>query len=310
MAGLDAMVVGQVARDIVLLVDEVPGASGTAPVRCRRELLGGKGANQAVGLAQLGVRVGLLGVVGQDEVGDRLLGRARSDGIDVAPVLRREGPPSALIVDVVDARGHWRYLEDIPKETLLTEADVTGAEDALRAARAVVVQLQQPLSAALAAARCAKAVDALVLLDGAPEDPDGAAELLGLADVLRADAKEAGLLVGDPPKDAEAGLHAGRELLGRGPWLVAVEVAGEGNAFVWSDGELFVPISETPTVDTTGAGDAFVAALTVGLLRGEPHERTARYAVAAAGATVGHPGGRPALTEEAIEEQLARIPTS
>lgn len=304
------MVVGQVARDIVLLVDEVPGASGTAPVRCRRELLGGKGANQAVGLAQLGVRVGLLGVVGQDEVGDRLLGRARSDGIDVSPVRRREGTPSALIVDVVDARGHRRYLEDIPAETLLTEADVAGAEDALRAAQAVVVQLQQPLPAALAAARCARAADRLVLLDGAPEDSEGGAELLGLADVLRADAREAGLLVGDPPKDAEAGLHAGRELLGRGPSLVAVEVAGEGNAFVWAEDELFVPLSETPTVDSTGAGDAFVAALTVGLLRGEPHDRTARYAVAAAGATVGHPGGRPALTGEAIEEQLARIPAS
>ncbi|SCL33263.1 ribokinase [Micromonospora rhizosphaerae] len=310
MVGLDAIAVGQVARDIVLVVDEVPGPSRTARVRCRRELLGGKGANQAVSLAQLGARVGLLGVVGQDEVGDRLLGQARSDGIDVAPVLRREGTPSALIVDVVDAQGHWRYLEDIPRETLLTEADVAGAEDALRAARAVLVQLQQPLAAALAAARCARSADRLVVLDGAPDDPGGAAELLALADVLRADAKEAGLIFGEPPKDAETALRAGRELLGRGPSLVAVEVAGAGNAFVWPDGELFVPISETPTVDTTGAGDAFVAALTLGLLRKDPHDQTARYAVAAAGATVGHPGGRPDLTAEAIEEQLARIPGS
>ncbi|MDZ5442956.1 PfkB family carbohydrate kinase [Micromonospora sp. 4G57] len=310
MAGLDAIAVGQVARDLVLLVDEVPGASRAALVRRRRELLGGKGANQAVGLAQLGARVGLLGVVGLDEVGDRLLGQARSDGIDVAPVVRREGTPSALIVDVVDAHGRWRYLEDIPEETLLTEADVAGAEDVVRAARAVLVQLQQPLPAALAAARCARAADRLVLLDGAPDDPDGATELLTLADVLRADAREAGLIVGDPPKDADAGLRAGRELLGRGPSLVAIEVAGEGNAFAWPGGELFVPLSETPTVDTTGAGDAFVAALTVGLLRGDPPERTARYAVAAAGATVGHPGGRPALSAAAIEEQLARIPAS
>ncbi|WNM38324.1 PfkB family carbohydrate kinase [Micromonospora halotolerans] len=309
MAGLDAIVVGQVARDLVLRVDEVPGPSGTVPVRCRRELLGGKGANQAVGLAQLGVRVGLLGVVGEDEVGDRLLGQARSDGIDVAPVLRRPGTPSALIVDVVDARGRWRYLEDIPEATLLTEADVTGAAGVLRAARAVVVQLQQPLPAALAAARHARAAGRLVVLDGAPDDPDGAAELLSRADVLRADAREAGLLLdGDPPKDAEAGLGAGRDLAARGPALVAVEVAGEGNAFVWPGGELFVPLSETPTVDSTGAGDAFVAAVTAGLLRDDPYPRIARYAVAAAGATVGHAGGRPALNRDAIEAQLARIP--
>ncbi|MEO3779294.1 PfkB family carbohydrate kinase [Micromonospora sp. B11E3] len=308
MAELDAMVVGQVARDLVLLVDEVPGPAGTAPARRRRELLGGKGANQAVGLAQLGARSGLLGVVGDDDVAERLLARARADGVDVRAVLRRTGTPTGLILDLVDAHGRWRYVEDLPEPTLLTEADVTGAADAVRAARAVLVQLQQPPAAALAAARIGRAAGRLVLLDGEPTDEETAGELLALADVLRADGREAGLLVGEPPKDAEAGLRAARELRDRGPALVAVEVSGEGNAFVWPGGELFVPLSETPTVDTTGAGDAFVAALTVGLLRDEPRERVARYAVAAAGATVGHPGGRPALTREAIEEQLGRIP--
>ncbi|MEV0429044.1 PfkB family carbohydrate kinase [Micromonospora sp. NPDC050495] len=308
MAGLDAIVVGQVARDLVLLVDEVPGPSGAVPVRRRRELLGGKGANQAVGLAQLGARVGLLGVVGEDEVADRLLGQARSDGIDVAPVLRRAGTPSALIVDVVDAGARWRYLEDIPEATLLSEADVVGAAAMLRAARAVVVQLQQPLPAALAAARCARDAGRLVVLDGAPADPAGGAELFALADVLRADAREAGRMVGVPPADADAGLRAGRELRARGPALVVVEVVGQGNAVVWPDGAVFLPLTDTATVDSTGAGDAFVAALTAGLLRGEPYPRAARYAVAAAGATVGHPGGRPALTPAAIDAQLARLP--
>ncbi|MGW4499671.1 PfkB family carbohydrate kinase [Micromonospora sp. NPDC004336] len=308
MAELDVMVVGQVARDLVLLVDEVPEAGGSAPVRRRRELLGGKGANQAVGLAQLGASVGLLGVVGDDEVGERLLAQARADGIDVERVLRRPGTPTGLIVDVVDAAARWRYLEDLPEATLLGPDDVAGAADALRAARAALVQLQQPAGAALVAARTAREAGRLVVLDGAPTDPADADELLALADVLRADAQEVELITGDAPRDAEGGLAAGRKLLRRGPSLLAIEVAGRGNAFVWPEGELFLPLSETPTVDDTGAGDAFVAALTLGLLRGEPRDRVARYAVAAAGATVGHPGGRPALTDEAIREQLARIP--
>ncbi|SCG51066.1 ribokinase [Micromonospora echinaurantiaca] len=308
MAGLDVLVVGQVARDLVLLVDEVPPAGSTAPVRRRRELLGGKGANQAVALAQLGARVGLLGVVGDDEVGERLLARARADGVDVGPVVRRSGTPTGLIVDLVDRAARWRYLEDLPEPTLLAPEDVAGAADALRGARAVLVQLQQPPAAALAAARTARSAGRLVVLDGAPEDRAAADELLALADVLRADAREVGLLTGDEPTDADGGLAAGRKLLRRGPSLLAVEVAGAGNAFVWPDGEVFVPLSETPTVDDTGAGDAFVAALTLGLLRDEPRDRVARYAVAAAGATVGHPGGRPALTPEAIQEQLDRIP--
>ncbi|MEH0974724.1 PfkB family carbohydrate kinase [Micromonospora sp. CPCC 205546] len=308
MAELDAMVVGQVARDLVLLVDEVPEAGGTAAVRRRRELLGGKGANQAVGLAQLGAAVGLLGVVGDDDVGERLLTLARTDGIDVRWVRRRPGTPTGLIVDVVDADADWRYLEDLPEATLLTPDDVAGAAPALRAARAVLVQLQQPARAALAAARIAREAGRLVVLDGAPADAADTDALLALADVLRADAREVELITGDAPRDAEAGLAAGRELLRRGPSTVAVEVAGAGNAFVWPEGELFVPLSETTTVDDTGAGDAFVAALTLGVLRGQPRERVARHAVAAAGATVGHPGGRPALTPEAIRAQLDRIP--
>ncbi|MEH1101628.1 PfkB family carbohydrate kinase [Micromonospora sp. CPCC 205561] len=308
MTELDVMVVGQVARDLVLLVDGVPEAGGTVPVRRRRELLGGKGANQAVGLAQLGAAVGLLGVVGDDEVGERLLRRARADGIDVEWVRRRSGTPTGLIVDVVDAEADWRYLEDLPEATLLTPDDVAGAASALRAARAVLVQLQQPARAALAAARIAREAGRLVVLDGAPTDAADADALLALADVLRADAREVELITGHAPRDADAGLAAGRALLDRGPSLLAIEVAGEGNAFVWRDGELFLPLSDTPTVDDTGAGDAFVAALTLGVLRGEARERIARHAVAAAGATVGHPGGRPALTPEAIRAQLDRIP--
>ncbi len=64
------MVVGQIARDLVLVVDEVPGPGSSAPVRERREMLGGKGANIAVGLAQLGAPVKLVGVVGDDDIGD------------------------------------------------------------------------------------------------------------------------------------------------------------------------------------------------------------------------------------------------
>ncbi len=302
----DVIVVGQLARDLVLLVDDVPDAGGTAPVRRRRELLGGKGANQAVALAQLGTPAGLLAVAGDDEVGDRLLAQAGADGVDTATVRRRPGARTGLIVDVVDGRGTWRYLEDLPPDVLLTADDVAAAGDALRTARAVLVQLQQPAAATLAAARAARAGDALLVLDGAP-DADATDELLALADVLRVDAREAEQVVGDRPADADAGLAAGRTLVRRGPALAVVEVAGLGNAFVWSDGDLFLPLSDTPTVDSTGAGDAFVAALTHALLRGESRESAARLAVAAAGSTVGHPGGRPDLRPEALRRQLDRV---
>ncbi|MFF0522439.1 PfkB family carbohydrate kinase [Actinomadura nitritigenes] len=112
--GPDVCVVGQIARDLVLVVGEVPGPGGSARVRRRREMLGGKGANQAVGLAQLGMRPALAGVVGDDDAGRDALGQAVRDGIDVSAVVRREGARTGLIVDVVDGDGRWRHLEDLP----------------------------------------------------------------------------------------------------------------------------------------------------------------------------------------------------
>ena len=55
-------------------------------------------------------------------------------------------------------------------------------------------------------------------------------------------------------------------------------------------------------VDTTGSGDAFVAGLTWALVRGADRVRAGQLATAAAGLTVGHPGGRPTLTAAEVEE--------
>jgi ribokinase len=140
----DVAVVGQIVRDLVLRLDRLPAAGRSAPVRERRETLGGKGANRAVGLSQLGADVALVGVVGDDPVGDAVLARAEADGIDIRPVIRRTGAPTGLIVDIVDVDARWRYLADLPESMLLTTADIEANAAVLAAARAVSVQLQQP----------------------------------------------------------------------------------------------------------------------------------------------------------------------
>jgi ribokinase len=81
MQPVDVVVVGQIARDLVLLVEELPPPGTGAAVRQRREMLGGKGANQAVALAQLGVHPAVLGVVGDDRIGAEILDQARDDGV-------------------------------------------------------------------------------------------------------------------------------------------------------------------------------------------------------------------------------------
>jgi len=303
------VVLGQVARDLAVAVDEVPAAGGSADVTARRELLGGKGANIAVGLTQLGVPVTLIGVVGDDAVGGWLIEELDRDGIDTRGVPRRPGTESALMIDVVTPDGRWRYLESVPSGALLTADDVRSSAHLLGEAGTVIIQLQQPLDAVLAA------VDAVrpgcrVILDGAFEaDEGGRRRLLRAATVLRCDAREAELIAGRAVPDADAARSVARELLTDGPDLVVLAVGEEGNLAVWPDGDQLVSLSDAEVVDTTGGGDAFVAALTWSLIGNTDPEQAVRSATAAAGLTVDHLAGRPDLSEDAVRLAARTLPT-
>ncbi|GAA2615219.1 hypothetical protein Adu01nite_32690 [Paractinoplanes durhamensis] len=160
------VVVGQLARDIVLTVDELPAAGTAVGVSERVEMLGGKGANQAVAVAKLGVPVSLIAVTGDDHYGDQMLALAISEGVDVRPVVRRRGTPTGLSVAAVDADGDRRYLEHLPDATRLTADDVDASADLLRHADAVMVQLEQPAAAVEAAIRYAREGGAILVMDG------------------------------------------------------------------------------------------------------------------------------------------------
>lgn len=289
------VVVGQAARDLVLRVAALPEEGASARVSERIERLGGKGANLAVGLRQLepGTRVTLVGVLGSDAVGDGMLDEAAASGLDVGAIVRRGR--TALLTDLVDDAGHRRLLEDVPGEAEVTVDDVEAAADAIRAADTVVLQLQQPADALLAAARLARQSGARLVLDGGAEgEPRDA--LLAAADVVRADAHEAVMLTGIEISSRADAARAADALLAHGPGVAAVSVPAEGDLVAWPGGSRFFAFDEPVPVDATGAGDAFVAGLVTGLRRGENPASAGRLAADAASSTVRHLGGRPDLT--------------
>ena len=114
------------------------------------------------------------------------------------------------------------------------------------------------------------------MLDGTVSDE----RILEYADVVRADEKEA------------EGLS--EEILEHGPSLLAL-AQPDGNLFVWHGGRVKVPLTGGKVVDTTGGGDAFVAALTAALLEGPVLRGGRAPATAASGSTVSHVSGRPDL---------------
>lgn len=288
-------VVGQIGRDLVLSIDDLPPAGGSAMMRRRQELLGGKGANQAVACRQLGCQVHLLSVVGTDRAGDEILAQAAHDGIDVSGVLRRDAVPTALLVDVVGPRGTRRLLEDVAPGALLGPDDVRARRDLLQRADAVLVQLQQPGPATAAALEEAAAGGALTVADGAPADDELRRCVLEHAVVVRADATETKALAGWAPADAEDTARAARSLLDEGPRVVALATRTGEDVVAWPGGHVVIPHLGDDVVDPTGGGDAFIATLTTALLRGQTPETAGWWAAAASAQVVGTAGGRPDL---------------
>ena len=182
-------VIGQVGRDLVMRAAGMPETGGSAPIVERRDLRGGKGANQAVGLTQLGVPAALVGVVGDDSDGDVVLEQAAADGIDTTGVARRG--TTALLVDLVDEPSSRRLFEDIPSTARVSVDDLERARGVLDVADTVSIQLHQP--------------------------PNVRDELLARVGVLRADAKEAELLAGEPVTTVPNANSSAKRLLMAGP---------------------------------------------------------------------------------------------
>lgn len=297
----EVVVVGHVGCDLVLLVDEEPRAGGTTAVRARKEMLGGKGANQALGLTQLGWRSAVIGAVGDDPAGAWLLSAAAADGIAVEGIAVRPAETTSLIVSVVDGGGSWRYLEDRPDGSYVRVSDVRRCSAMIGSARAVIIQLQERADAVLEAARTARAAGAMVVVDGAAngDDPD---QVYASADVVRADHHEAALISGHPIDGVSSAVAAGRRLLDLGPRVVVLGL-DDSNAVIWAEGAAVVAHADGPVTDTTGGGDAMVAGLVTGLLRGDDPPGAACLGAAAAASVVRRLGGRPDLDPSDVSRQ-------
>jgi ribokinase len=289
------VVVGAHAQGLLLRVDTIPKEGESVLGHGFEEPMdGGKASNQAVALARLGVPVRLLTVVGSDDRGGRALAYFRAAGVDVTWSLVVDGatdvgfvllPPNAIpaIATAMD-----RNVE-------LDPAFVRARAAALEGASVVVCQLEAPPETALEAFRLGRRTGALTILNPSPVvqvDP----ELYRLCDLLVPNEHEAAELAGrdGPPGELAAGL-GGR--LGVGAVVVT---AGADGAYVAAEGRVeHVPASRADPVDTTGAGDAFLAALAARLRAGDMLTAAAAYAVRAATIKVERPGTMPSFATAA-----------
>ncbi|MFD7886848.1 ribokinase [Streptomyces bauhiniae] len=288
----DLLVVGSANADLVVGVERRPGAGETVLGGDLAVHPGGKGANQAVAAARLGARTALLARVGDDGHGRLLRDSLRSAGVDTAAVLSG-GAPTGVALITVDPSGDNSIVVSPGANARLTEGDVRA--ELLGAARVVSAQLEIPLETVAAVVRALPEGTRFVLNPSPPRPlPD---EVLAACDPLVVNEHEARVLLGDGEtgESGETGDDSAgwaRRLLALGPRSVVVTLGAKGALVCDASGVRAVPSVAVAAVDTTGAGDAFTAALAWRLGASEELPVAATYAARVGAAAVTRRGAQ------------------
>ena len=284
----DLLVVGSANADLVIGVERRPGAGETVLGSDLAVHPGGKGANQAVAAARLGARTALLARVGDDAYGRLLLDSQRSAGVDTVGVLVG-GAPTGVALITVDPSGDNSIVVSPGANGRLAPEDVSAAGCLFQSSLVVSAQLEIPLETVVEVVRNL-APESRFVLNPSPPRPLPR-EVLAACDPLIVNEHEAKVIlgsaaVGDSPEDWA------RILLAKGPRSVVVTLGAEGALVASAEGVSRVPSVKVSAVDTTGAGDAFTAALAFRLGAGESLAEAAAYAARVGAVTVTREGAQ------------------
>lgn len=307
------LVVGSLNMDLVATVEQLPRLGETVTGKRFDTYPGGKGANQAVAAARMGASVAMVGAVGQDDYGRRLLEGLSRDGVDVQGVQTLPDLPTGVAVITVSADGHNTITVIPGANGGVQPSDLDLAADAFSACDLVVLQLELPTDTVLRAAQLAHSYGKKVILNPAPYQtlPES---LLQLVDVLVVNEIEGLQLSGRAPEFHESGKVTGaspsklsgmvfspgdvmKALVELGFPIVLMTMGADGVYYSGEGRSGHIPAVKVSAVDTTAAGDTFAGAFaafwqSVGL------EKAVELAVEAAGITVTRPGAQVSIPFE------------
>jgi len=318
--GVKVTVVGSINIDLVTQVTSFPRPGETILGGDLQTIAGGKGANQAVAAARLGAEVTMVGRVGDDVFASQLktnlaaegIGRVGDDvfasqlktnlaaeGIDVTHVSASSDTASGVALILVDKEGQNNIVVASGANARVTPEDVDQAVEAIATAEVLLLQLEIPLESVCRAAEIAQKHGVKVILNPAPARPLPV-DLLSLIDILIPNESEASLLMsaldGSPTMSPKELLPSAAKLRSFGVEAVIL-TAGEQGAFLVEAGgtRRFPAFSVKQVVDTTAAGDAFVAGLATAIAEGKQLAEAVLWGNAAGMLTVTRAGAQPSL---------------
>jgi len=289
------IVFGSINMDLVAKASRLPVAGETLLGYDFLTAPGGKGANQAVAVARLGIPTQMVGRVGGDSFGVELVNSLQASGVQTVNVSVDNAVSSGVALISVDDAGENQMIVVPGANGRVNQEDVKRVVNLLPGATALLLQFEIPMNAVLLAAKAAREAGVTVILDPAPAHGDVPDELYTLVDIITPNEVEASQLVGFKIDGREKAFLAAEKLRDRGVKNAIVKLGAQGVVCASAEETFFVPAFLVEAVDTVAAGDAFNGGMAAGLASGLGLREAVVWGAAAGALTTMKSGAQPSL---------------
>lgn len=286
------VIIGSINMDKVYQVPHIPLAGETILSHGHMRNPGGKGANQAVAAALQGAQVRMIGCVGADDDGDALLLSLRRAGVHTDGIARIAGTPTGIAMIVVSDDGENTIVVNAGANACVDETVLDQNAAMLASAGYGVLQLEIPHETAWSALRRLRQAGVTTILNPSPACllPD---EALRDTDILVPNETEMRHLLGHDPNLAGHELSAYARA--KGLKAIVMTLGPDGCCLATPETMRMFPCTPVRAIDSTGAGDCFLGAMTAWLAEGHPLGNAIEKAMAAAAIAVSRAGAQQSM---------------
>ena len=270
-------VVGSANTDLTTFIDRFPKPGETIFGQKFDLGFGGKGANQAVAARLCGAEVFMVARVGDDLFGSSTIKNFEKLDIDATNVRQVSGMSSGVAPIFVDPSGQNRIIVVKGANDALKPADVDAAAAMLKSVDCIVLQFEIPLETVYYTIKFARRNGIRCILNPAPAQVIDMAAVADL-DYLVPNEHEAEAISGMPVRDLDDARRCASRLLTSGVRRVIITLGSNGSLLAGSDGMEHVPAFSVKSVDSTGAGDAFIGSFATFLGEGLPEREAVKRA--------------------------------
>jgi len=266
---------------------------------------GGKGSNQAVATARLGMDSALAAIIGQDKLADIATDLYAAEGVDASLIRRTAARQTGVGFIILNEQGDNFIILDMGANTLMDAAFVDSLEPRIAASDVVMTVLEIPVPAAVRAMELGRRHGAITILNPAPAAPLPES-VFPHVDYLTPNESELRILLGLRPDDPRPSRELVDLLRRRGARNVIVTLGSRGVLVATESIDTVVPAAPVEVVDTTGAGDGFNAGFAAALAEGRSLVDAVRFGTACGGLVCTRLGVIPGLPSRAAADAMVR----